>query len=84
MPFELLKRLCCAELPLKIEEQSEIDKLMVLMAAKLIEADLPPRRQERGHYCYTGSAIVMRVTPLGHAAMKGRKDDPTPDAFDPV
>ncbi|MFM9927225.1 hypothetical protein VLK31_29880 [Variovorax sp. H27-G14] len=68
MPHELLKRLCSALLPEKIEGQVDIDKLTVLRKAGLIEVDIPQSQPERGRHCYPGNAIVMRVTPKGRAA----------------
>ena len=68
MPYELLKQLCVTELPEKIGDPSEIDKLKVLRAEGLIEVDIPYAQPERGRQCYCGNAIVMRVTPTGRAA----------------
>lgn len=68
MPYELLKRLCAAQLPEKIGDPSEIDKLKVLRGAGLIEVDIPYAQPERGHQSYCGYAIVMRVTPTGRSA----------------
>jgi hypothetical protein len=68
MPYELLERLRCTRLPTKIDDESEIDKLVTLQTAGLIEADLPMSRQGRGHHSYSGGAIVMRVTVRGQAA----------------
>lgn len=68
MPMELLCRLCCARLPLRIGDQNEIQMCQVLRNAGLIEADLPPLRHQRGLTVYSGEATVMRVTPRGHSA----------------
>ncbi len=73
MPYELLERLCVARTPLTIDNQADIDKLIVLKAAQMIEADLPPVQFGRGHYCYAAQAVVMRVTPQGHAAIEKRR-----------
>lgn len=70
MPYKLLERLCVAQTPLTIDDQADIDKLVVLKAAQLIEADLPPVQFGRGHYCYAAHAVVMRVTPKGWAAIE--------------
>lgn len=72
MSYELLQRLCCEELPEKVDDTAEIDKLVVLKEEGMIDADLPRPQQERGHHCYTGQAIVMRVTARGHSAAKKR------------
>lgn len=71
MPMHLLAQLCCAQLPMKIEEDDDIEKCCALRAAELIEADIPPYSTflgARGHAKYSGHATVMRVTPKGHAA----------------
>lgn len=73
MPYELLERLCVARTPLTIDNQADIEKLQVLKAAQMIEADLPPVLFTRGHYCYAAHAVVMRVTPQGHAAIEKRR-----------
>ncbi|MBT2337074.1 hypothetical protein J7E49_24620 [Variovorax paradoxus] len=70
MPMTLLGRLCCAQLPLKIDDQSDIQKCDVLRAAQLIEADVPPMLHERGRSVYSGPATVMRVTAKGQSAAK--------------
>lgn len=67
MPMRLLSRLCCAQLPLKLDDQQEIQMCDVLRNAGLIEAELPPVLHERGRTVYAGQAIVMRVTPLGQS-----------------
>lgn len=68
MPMHLLRRLCCARLPLLIDDQAEIRMCEVLHSAGLIEAELPPLQHQRGRIVYSGQATVMRVTPKGHAA----------------
>ena len=72
MPMELLTRLCCAHLPLKIDDQLDIEKCDVLRAALLIEADLPPVLYERGRSVYSGQATVMRITAKGLSAARRR------------
>lgn len=68
MPMQMLSRLCCARLPLLIDDQEEIQMCEVLRSAGLIEADLPPVLHQRGRAVYSGQATVMRVTPKGHSA----------------
>ncbi len=80
MPYELLKRLCSALLPEKIEGQAEIDKLRVLHTAGLIQVDIPLSQPERGSHCYPGNAIVMSVTPKGQAVAR----QTTPSLSGPV
>lgn len=72
MPYELLTRLCSAQLPQKIDDPSEIDKLQTLRTEGLIEVDIPCPQSERGGHCYAGNAIVMRVTSKGRAAASKR------------
>ncbi len=72
MPMQLLGRLCCAQLPMQIDDQLEIHKCDVLRAAQLIEADLPPVLYERGRSVYSGQATIMRVTDKGHSAARQR------------
>jgi len=73
MPMTLLSRLCCAQLPLTIDDPSDIEKCDVLRTAQLIEADLPPVRHERGRPVYSGQATVMRVTAKGLSAARQRQ-----------
>ena len=52
-----------------IEDQEEIDKLVVLKATELIEAEIPKMRRPSGAYRYDGAAVVLRVTEKGRAPM---------------
>jgi len=70
MPFELLKRLSCEKLPVNVEAQEDIDKLLILHAAGLIEADIPESKEQRGYHTYAGQTIVMKVTQRGQAALQ--------------
>ncbi|AMM23535.1 hypothetical protein [Variovorax sp. PAMC 28711] len=70
MAYQLLQRLCTAQLPEEIVQQADIDKLRLLCRWGLVEADIPLATPERGGHCYVGHAIVMRVTPQGRAAAK--------------
>jgi hypothetical protein len=70
MPFTLLQRLRAAQLPLMIEDQEDIDKLVVLKATKLIEAEIPKMRRPSGAHRYDGPAVVLRVTERGRAPMR--------------
>lgn len=80
MPMELLGRLCCANLPLKVDDQSDIQKCDVLRAERLIEAELPPVRHLRGRTLYSGHATVMSVTAKGQSVAKRNNDaKPAPD-----
>lgn len=79
MPMQLLQRLCCAQLPMNIEGDDDIEKCTVLRAARLIEADIPPVLHSRGRSVYSGHATVMCVTPNGKvtSAMRGRAPEST-------
>jgi hypothetical protein len=67
--MELLKRLCCAQLPVNIDDDDDIEKCSVLRAAQLIEAEIPPiLHEDLGQAMYSGHATVMRVTTRGRAA----------------
>ncbi|MET3376457.1 hypothetical protein ABIC89_005536 [Variovorax boronicumulans] len=68
MPMHLLSRLCCARLPLRIDDQEEIGMCGVLRSTGLIEAEIPPWLHQRGRVVNAGQATVMRVTPKGHFA----------------
>lgn len=83
MPMQLLQRLCCAQLPMNIEVDDDIEKCAVLRAARLIEADIPPVLHSRGRSVYSGHATVMCVTPNGKlaSAMRGRAPEDTPAFF---
>ncbi|WP_431113323.1 hypothetical protein [Variovorax paradoxus] len=70
--MELLARLCCAHLPLKIHDLADIEKCDVLRAEQLIEADVPFVLHERGRSAFSGQATVMRVTAKGLNAAKQR------------
>ncbi|QNK69677.1 hypothetical protein [Variovorax sp. PAMC26660] len=70
MPMELLGKLCCAKLPLQLDDQTDIYKCDVLRSAQLIEAELPPVLHQRGSIVYSGQATVMRVTAKGHSVAK--------------
>lgn len=72
MPMKLLGQLCCARLPMQLDDQLDIQKCDVLRAAQLIEADLPPVLHERGRSVYQGQATVMRVTANGLTAARRR------------
>ena len=70
MPFTLLKRLRAAQLPLMVEDQEDIDKLVVLKATELIEAEIPRMRRPSGPHRYDDPAVVLRVTERGRAPMR--------------
>jgi hypothetical protein len=69
MPMQLLERLSCAQLPLKIRDDNAIAKCKFLLAGNLIEADIPPLTHGRGKGAFAAQAIVMSVTNNGKAAL---------------
>lgn len=68
-------------LPEVIEAQSEIDKVLLLRAAGLVEADIPPIAMVGGLHLYTGHAVVMAVTRRGQAVANGASLDASCDAM---
>ena len=75
MPLALLQRLSCIQLPTQIEAQGDIDKMLLLRAAGLIEADLPPAAEVQGRHLYAGQAIVMALTRRGQLVANGASLD---------
>ncbi|QIL79482.1 hypothetical protein G7047_05880 [Diaphorobacter sp. HDW4A] len=63
MPVELLVDIVKQGLPATISDSISIDKLRILRAARLIEADIPPPGVE-------GVAIVHVITHEGHSLLK--------------
>lgn len=65
MPMDFLKRIEDASFPLALSEASDIRCAVVLAAADLIEANLPPADVplEGAH------AVILRITPQGRAAL---------------
>jgi hypothetical protein len=73
MPMDFLQKIERAEFPLRVESFDDINNVLVLQAAGLVDAELlapppddPDRRPE--------SAIVVRITPVGRAALERKKD----------
>lgn len=65
MPMNFLRRIEDASFPVVIHEDADIQCAAVLVAAQLIEADLPEAEGESGR-----SGIVVRITPLGRAELQ--------------
>lgn len=59
MPFEYLREIAEAPLPLTVEDEASIDKLRVLRAADLVSVMLPHPHSDR-HY-----ARVLAITSRG-------------------
>lgn len=72
MPFNLLERLLAARFPLCVEDEEDIDKLFVLSATGMLEAEIPKLRRASGPHRYDGTAVVLRVTDQGIAAVTKR------------
>lgn len=69
MPMNFLQRIEKASFPLAIHEDADIQCVAVLVAAELIEANLPePDSNERR------SGVILRITPLGRAELKRLHD----------
>lgn len=63
MPVELLVSIEERGLPATISDSVSIDKLRVLRAARLVEADIPSPDEE-------GAATVRRITAEGHLLLE--------------
>jgi hypothetical protein len=72
MPMELLARLCEAALPCEVVDADDIEKLVVLCADGLVEADIPPLMEEGGLRWFASAARVRRVLAAGVVALRGR------------
>ncbi len=70
--MQLLERLCCARLPLKIVDDDDIEKCKVLLDARLIEADIPALNHGQRRSVFSAQAIVLCVTASGRAASANR------------
>ena len=63
MPFEYLREIAEASLPLTVEEEASIDKLRVLRAADLVSVMLPHPHSDRQY------ARVLAITPKGRQVL---------------
>lgn len=68
MTSQLLRKLCCLDLPVYVNDQLLIAQCDLLCRAGLIEADIPSLSRDSLNKYYCGQAIVMRVTNAGLAA----------------
>ena len=73
MPMKLLACLCEAAMPCEVADGDDIEKLVVLRAAGLVEADIPPLLEEGGLRWFGEPARVRRVLAEGVAAVRGRR-----------
>ena len=69
MPVELLVSIVARGLPATISDSVSIDKLRVLRAARLVEADIPSPDSEGG------AAIVHQITFEGRTLLERLKAD---------
>ncbi|MFN4119723.1 hypothetical protein [Acidovorax sp.] len=63
MPFEYLREIAKAELPLTVQQEDHIDKLRVLRAADLVTVMLPSPASDMQF------ARVLAITPKGRALL---------------
>jgi hypothetical protein len=68
MPMDFLRRLEKADFPLTVEEVADVDNVAVLRAAGLVEAEMVDAVEGNPD---TSRAVVLRITPEGHAALAG-------------
>jgi len=64
MPMEFLRRIESASFPLAIHEAADIQRAAVLVAAQLIEANLPDPDSATQL-----PGVVLRITPRGRAEL---------------
>ncbi|MET3390626.1 hypothetical protein ABIC33_001249 [Variovorax sp. 1140] len=64
MPMDFLRRIEEASFPLVVREQGDIDCAAVLVAANLIEANLPEPGDRLNR-----PAVILRITPQGRTAL---------------
>ena len=69
MPMNFLRRIEHASLPLAIHEEADIQCAAVLVAAGLVEANLPGPDNTEGR-----GGVILRITPLGCAELKRTRD----------
>lgn len=65
MPMEFLRRIEEASFPLAIHDEADIQRAAVLVAAQLIEANLPAAGEGAGRL-----GVVLRITPLGRVELE--------------
>lgn len=70
MPFEYLREIAQAQLPLTVDDEPSIDKLRILRAADLISVMLPCANAESQKF-----ARVLAITPKGREMLA---QDPGP------
>ena len=69
MPMDFLRRIQDAAFPLAIQEECDIQCAAVLVAAKLVEANLRQPGSTAGE-----SDVILCITPLGRAALNRSRE----------
>ncbi|MBB4225744.1 hypothetical protein [Variovorax guangxiensis] len=64
MPMDFLRSIEEASFPLAIHDEADVQRAAVLVAAKLIDANLPGPDDDAGR-----SGVILRITPLGRAEL---------------
>ena len=79
MPMDYLRKIEKAEFPLRVDSFNDINNVLVLRAAGLVDADLltPPSEDPEQRL---EAAIVVRITPVGRVALERLKDCGPPNA----
>lgn len=68
MPMDFLRRIENTHFPLTVEDLAEVNNVAVLKAAGLVDAELIDAVEGDPDTC---CAIVLGITPEGHAALVG-------------
>ena len=68
MPFEYLREIAQAELPMTVEQEANIDKLRVLRAADLVSVMLPSTSGDAQQF-----ARVLAITPKGRQMLSSQE-----------
>lgn len=64
MPMDFLRSIEEASFPLAIHDEADVQRAAVLVAAKLIDANLPGPDDDAGRF-----GVILRITPLGRAEL---------------
>ena len=76
MPYRMLKYLATATGPTILTEPDDIERVVLLRSAELVEADIPPTiNSDDGHIRYAGAAVIHRVTAVGRKLASSRPHD---------
>ncbi|WP_447775911.1 hypothetical protein [Variovorax boronicumulans] len=71
MPMDFLRRIEDEAFPLTVTDPVDIRNAAVLVAAGLIDADLPTESDAPER-----PGVVLRITPLGRAELRRMRDKP--------